>query len=393
MRIIGDTNFPFLRYRKVALTLSLLVILAGVSYEWFGSGLNFGIDFAGGTQVTLKFRQDQEVDPDQLRAAVAELGIGEPVIQRFDEPEKHEILIRVRNPEDEEGDFTAAILDRLHADFGGGSSGFDLNTGGAKELTDDLVAADPDGIGGDVELRATHYQPQSSAVFEYRKQVGIFAGLDDLDSITELSPAVREFIRGRSTVGSFSLLGAENVGPSVGKELRKQAVMAIGFSLLGMLAYIWLRFQLPYGIGAVVALFHDVLITLSAVAITGREINLPTIAAFLTLVGYSVNDTVVVFDRVRENLRMHRAEALEGLMNSAINQTLSRTIITSGTTLMVVLTLFIFGGDVINTFAFVLLVGILVGTYSSIFVASPVALFVNGLLAGRRDRKRRKSRR
>ncbi len=391
MRIIGDTNFPFLSYRKIALTLSLLVILAGVGYEWLGSGLNFGIDFAGGTQVTLKFRD--EVDLEQLRTAVAGLEVGEPVIQRFDEPEKHEILIRVRTPEGEEGDFTGAILDLLHRDFGGGGSGFDLNTGGAKELTDELVAADPDGIGGDVELRESHYQPQSNAVFEYRKQVGIFSSLDDLDSIAELSPAVREFIRGRSVTGNFSLLGAENVGPSVGKELRKQAVLAIAFSLVGMLAYIWLRFQLPYGIGAVVALFHDVLITLSAVAITGREINLPTIAAFLTLVGYSVNDTVVVFDRVRENLRMHRAEALEGLMNSAINQTLSRTIITSGTTLMVVLTLFIFGGDVINTFAFVLLVGILVGTYSSIFVASPVALFVNGLLAGRRDRKRRKGRR
>lgn len=387
MRIIGDTNFPFLSYRRIAISLSLLVIVAGLAFEFFGSGLNFGIDFAGGTQVTLKFRD--QVDINQLRTAVEGLGVGEPVIQRFDEPEKREILIRVRTPEDQEGDFTGAILDLLHSDFGGGE-GFDLNTSGAKELTDDLVAADPDGIGGDVEARESHYKPMSNAVFEFRKQVGIFSGLDDLDRIDGLSPAVREYIRGHASVGNFALLGAENVGPSVGRELREKAVLAIAFSLVGMLAYIWFRFQLPYGIGAVVALFHDVLITLSAVSLTGREINLPTIAAFLTLVGYSVNDTVVVFDRVRETLRLHRGEELEGLMNTAINQTLSRTIITSGTTLMVVLTLFIFGGDVINTFAFVLLVGILVGTYSSIFIASPVALYMNRLLAGRRERKRRK---
>jgi preprotein translocase subunit SecF len=143
----------------------------------------------------------------------------------------------------------------------------------------------------------------------------------------------------------------------------------------------------------VAALFHDVLITLTAIAVTHREINLPTVAALLTLVGYSVNDTVVVFDRVRENLRLHRGEDLEKLMNKSINQTLSRTLITSGTTLIVVLSLYIFGGDVINTFAFVLLIGILIGTYSSVFVASPVALAMNNLLVARRDRRRRKGRR
>ncbi len=135
------------------------------------------------------------------------------------------------------------------------------------------------------------------------------------------------------------------------------------------------------------------LITLTALAVTAREINLPTIAALLTLVGYSVNDTVVVFDRVRENLRLHRGEDLQKLMDTSINQTLSRTFITSGTTLVVVLSLYIFGGDVINTFAFVLLIGILVGTYSSIFVASPVALFINKLLVARRERRRAKGKR
>jgi len=392
MRLIGDTNIPFLSYRRVALSISLLVILVGIVFELAGPGLNFGIDFAGGTQVTIKFRE--QADIDRLRTTVAGLGAGEPVIQRFDEPEKHEVLIRVRTPEDEEGDFTGEILDLLHSELNAGlGDRFDLNRGGAKELADELEAADPEGFGGVLEERQAHYREIAERVFDYRQEHGIFQGLDDLDAIEGLSDEVRGFLGDFAAVGEFALLGAENVGPAVGQELRQQAILAIAFSLVGMLAYIWLRFQLPYGIGAVAALFHDVLITLSAVALTGREINLPTVAAFLTLVGYSVNDTVVVFDRVRENLRMHRGEALEPLMNRSINQTLSRTFITSGTTLIVVLTLYIFGGDVINTFAFVLLVGILIGTYSSIFVASPVALFVNRLLAKRRERKRRAGRR
>jgi len=262
-----------------------------------------------------------------------------------------------------------------------------------EELAEKLAAADPDLVGGDVTTREEHYRPIADTVLDYRKKQGIFDSIDNLEKISGLSPEVRDYIAGMASVGEFSLLGAENVGPAVGRDLKRQAQLAMLFALGGMLVYIWVRFQLPYGIGAVVALFHDVLITLSALAVTHREINLPTIAALLTLVGYSVNDTVVVFDRVRENLRLRRGDNLEQLMDDSINQTLSRTIITSGTTLLVVLTLYIFGGDVINTFAFVLLVGILVGTYSSVFVASPVALWVNGLLVKRRERKRATSRR
>ena len=225
----------------------------------------------------------------------------------------------------------------------------------------------------------------ADAVLSFRKDNGIFISLDEMETVEGLWTEARAHHRGSRALGEFALLGAENVGPAVGADLQNKAQPAIGFSLLGMLVYIWLRFQLPFGIGAVAALFHDVLITLSALAITGREINLPTIAALLTLVGYSVNDTVVVFDRVRENLKLRRGEDLEKLMNASINQTLSRTFITSGTTLMVVLSLYLFGGDVINTFAFVLLVGIIVGTYSSIFVASPVALIIHRILAAARQ--------
>jgi len=392
MRIIGDTNIPFLSYRKIALTVSLLAIVGGLAFEYLGPGLNLGIDFVGGTQVTLKFRD--QTDLGALRDSISGLTVGTPVIQRFDEAEKHEILIRVENPEGEEGDFTRPILELLHGEFNHDlGNRFDLNTRGAIELLDLLVMVDPDGMGADDETRRSYYEPMAEAVLDYRKQNGIFVSLDALSSVEGLSADSRAYLEDNTAVGQFALLGAESVGPAVGADLQKKALLAIGFSLVGMLVYIWIRFQLPYAVGAVAALFHDVLITLTAIALTAREINLPTVAALLTLVGYSVNDTVVVFDRVRENLRLHRGEDLEMLMDTSINQTLSRTFITSGTTLVVVLSLYIFGGDVINTFAFVLLVGILVGTYSSIFVASPVALAVNKLLVARRERRRLKGKR
>lgn len=387
MRIIGDTSIPFLSYRKIALSISGLVLVAGLAFTFAGPGLNLGIDFVGGTQVTVKFRDAPDLEV--IRTALGELSEGTPEIQRFDEAEKHEVLIRVENPGGTEGDFTSSILDALRATFGTDATGaFDLNTNGAEELLDLLVDADPDGVFGDPEAMEAHYRPQAEAVLSYRKDQGIFDSLDELERIGGLSEASRSHIEEIAGIGEFALLGAESVGPSVGADLRGQATWAIVASLVGMLAYIWLRFQLPSGIGAVAALFHDVLITLTALAVSGREINLSTVAAILTLVGYSVNDTVVVFDRVRENLKLKRGEDLEKVMNTSINQTLSRTLITSGTTLAVVLTLYIFGGDVINTFAFVLLVGILVGTYSSIFVASPVALYVNRALVARRRRKR-----
>jgi preprotein translocase subunit SecF len=392
MRIIGDTSIPFLSYRKVAMTLSALAIVGGLAYELLGPGLNMGIDFVGGTQVNVKF--NEQPDLGELRASISDLTVGTPLIQRFDEIEKHEILIRVENPEGEEGDFTRPILELLQQDFNADIGGrFDLNTQGSIELRDLLATEDPEGMGGDMEARRVFYEPMAEAVLHYRKEHGIFSDIAELDAVDGLGANARAFLKNTAAVGAYSLLGAESVGPAVGADLQRKALMAIAFSLVGMLIYIWIRFQLPYAIGAVVALFHDVLITLTALAVTHREINLPTIAALLTLVGYSVNDTVVVFDRVRENLRLHRGEELQKVMDNSINQTLSRTVITSGTTLMVVISLFIFGGDVINTFAFVLLVGIIVGTYSSVFIASPVALAVNSLLVSRRDRRRAKGRR
>jgi len=168
------------------------------------------------------------------------------------------------------------------------------------------------------------------------------------------------------------LRNVQVVGPTVGKQLEKQAGLAILYSLLGMLVYLWLRFQLIYGVAAVVACFHDTLITVGAFALLDKEISLTVIAAILTLVGYSMNDTIVVFDRIRENLRLSRRESLPDVVNRSINQTLSRTVLTSGLTFLTVLSLYVFGGEVLHGFSFALVVGILIGTYSSIAIAAPM---------------------
>jgi preprotein translocase subunit SecF len=171
---------------------------------------------------------------------------------------------------------------------------------------------------------------------------------------------------------SFTVRNVQVVGPTVGKQLEKQALLATLYSMLGMLVYLWFRFQLIYGVAAVVACFHDTLITVGAFALTNQEISLTVIAAILTLVGYSMNDTIVVFDRIRENLRLSRRESLPEVVNRSINQTLSRTVLTSGLTFLTVLSLYVFGGQVLRGFSFALVIGILIGTYSSIAVAAPM---------------------
>ena len=175
-----------------------------------------------------------------------------------------------------------------------------------------------------------------------------------------------------SSISSRNMRNVQVVGPTVGKQLEKQAGLATLYSMLGMLVYLWFRFQLIYGVAAVVACFHDTLITIGAFALLDKEISLTVIAAILTLVGYSMNDTIVVFDRIRENLRLSRRESLPDVVNRSINQTLSRTVLTSGLTFLTVLSLYVFGGQVLRGFSFALVIGILIGTYSSIAVAAPM---------------------
>lgn len=194
------------------------------------------------------------------------------------------------------------------------------------------------------------------------------------DELEGLSENVKTALKNRFGRESLEVRRVEMVGPKVGKDLRKKGMLAVTFSILGMLFYIWWRFELRFGVGAIICLIHDVAITLGALSLTNKSVDLPIIAALLTVVGYSVNDTIIISDRIRENLKKMSRGRLRDIVNKSINQTLSRTCITAGTTLMVVIALFFLGGEVIHDFAFTLLVGICIGTYSSIFVASPLLI-------------------
>jgi preprotein translocase subunit SecF len=194
-------------------------------------------------------------------------------------------------------------------------------------------------------------------------------------STAQLSQKFKQALEAKYGTSKLEILRSEMVGPQVGKDLRQKGLLAVVYALLGTLIYVAWRFEFRFGVAAIVALAHDVLVTLGFFSLFGKEIDLPIIAAFLAIIGYSLNDTIIIYDRIREEIAKSDGEGLAVIVNRSINQTLSRTILTSGTTLLVVVSLFIFGGGVIHDFAFAMLVGIIAGTYSSIFVASALLLF------------------
>lgn len=388
MEFLTNTKIPFLRYRKFFVWISVAFLVATAVEFFLLGGLNFGIDFAGGTQLTVKF--DETVGVDDIRGALGAAGQRDAQIQQYGPPENHEVLIKTPVKEGSEEGTSAELLKALNQAFNPehGDNDKDLNQRGANSIGTILKTADPDGLmSDDVDAANAKYEALADAVVAKRQNLGLFTTWEEVQSVDGLSSAAYDELRDGAFLGSYVVRSNQNVGPQIGKELRTKGVLAVVLSLLGMLTYIWYRFELRFGVGAVVAVFHDFLITLGLFAIMDYEFNLPTIAAFLTLVGYSVNDTVVIFDRVRENMRRFRRMPLEEVMDLSINQTLSRTVLTSGTTLLVVACLFVAGGEVLRGFAFVLLVGVFIGTYSSVFVASPFALLWEQMTAKRNEGK------
>lgn len=373
MDILANSNIDFMKYRRQAIIVSALLIVVAIFAVFFSGRLNLGIDFAGGTQLTVRFQDEPEVD--ELRALFASEGIADGQIQRFGEAGDNEVLIKTSVEEGSEEGRRETLVGILDREFNGSiEGGFDVNQRGRDSLAGLLISLDPDQVGGDDDALRAHYAPVAVAVMDVRQQDGLLHDWSELDGVEGVSPAAVASLRDNAQIGSFAVLSAENVGPQIGSELRRKGIMAVVMSLLGMLGYIWIRFELRFGMGALVAVVHDIFITLGLFTLAGFEFNLTTIAGFLTLVGYSVNDSVVVFDRVRENLRRKRSVPLVDVMNRSLNQTLSRTILTSGTTLLTVGSLLVFGGDVLRGFAFIMTVGVIAGTYSSIYIACPFAL-------------------
>ena len=387
MDILANASFDFMSRRRIFVALSVALMVASAVLLVVGN-LNLGIDFVGGTQLIVKFSELPEID--DLRDQLAGEGFeAPPILQRFGPADDHEVIIKTRVSGELTEGSRGLVTDSLNRFYNSGERGFDLNQEGGASISEFLLERDPDGVRtlGNEEA-AAHYEVAAAAIMALREENGLIASWDELLAIQSLSPEVASTLQSEARVGAFTIVSSENVSPQIGKELRFKGMLAIGFSLVGMLIYIWIRFELRFGLGALVAVFHDVVIALGLFAVLGYEFNLTTIAAFLTLVGYSVNDSVVIFDRVRENLRRSRRQSLVDVINQSLNQTLSRTVLTSGTTLVMLSTLFLFGGDVLRGFSFILLIGVVVGTYSSVFIASPVVLLWERFEAGRKARRR-----
>jgi preprotein translocase subunit SecF len=376
MELFRQTNIDFLRYKWWAIGASWALIFVGMFAIFVQKGLKFGIDFAGGTAIALRFAERPDID--RLRKILDAANLGETGLQRYEEAEKNQVLIRVEQQKKEGRDVAREVLAAVGRGLQKEDPGdrLDLNTMGKDALAARLAAADPDRMAGNPNVNAAEqYARVAERILTRRSQLGLFHSPAEAAQTPEVSLPVKEWIGKSTYAGPFVLLSAENVGPQVGADLQKKALYAVFWSIAGMLAYIALRFRsLPFGVGAVVATIHDTLITVGLLALFGREFNLVSVAALLTLIGYSVNDTVVVYDRIRENLRSPKKEPLETIVNRSINQTLSRTILTSGATMLVVVALFFLGGEVLNTFALTLIIGIIIGTYSSIYVASPIVI-------------------
>ena len=393
MDIVKNPKVDWLGLKWVFISISLiLTVIAGVSIVL--GGLNLGVDFTGGTLVYVKFKEEPQLE--RIREILSEAALQAEEVIRFDDPSLNEVQIRMAAVESEEAQVVTLesnqIFEALRQEYDQSqveTGRIDLNNISKSRLSTSLQELDPEGLRDEQSISefSEHYGEQADKIIDYRtNQSGMIRDFSELDSLG-IPTEVVETLREESYLGSFTVISVESVGPKVGEELRSRARAAIGFSLVGMLAYIAVRFWPIYGFAALVALFHDVFITLGIFSLTGREISLTVVAALLTLVGYSINDTIVVFDRVRENLRLMRRSDLGTIINASINQTLNRTIMTSGMTFMAVFSLYLFGGQVLQGFSFALVIGIIAGTYSSIAIASPIVLWWQSYL----DRKKARS--
>lgn len=386
MRFFQNANYDFLKYRKHWAVVSTLLSLLGLSVVVFHRGLNVGIDFQGGTQIVAQFLKPPTAD--ELRKSMAEAGLGDATIQGYGSQNPDQFMIRTRlhgNQEEGQEQEIIGALDKIYNP--GNHPSFDINKGGAEGLAALLFEADPLQLkAGDPTAARDAYTEVAQSILAVRRQ-GVVRDFQQLASVKGMTPEILQALKQRTYIGNFAVLSREVVGPTVGAELRQRGILAVVMSMLAMLVYIWIRFELRFGIGAVIALIHDVLVTLGLYALFGFEFNLTTIAAFLTLVGYSVNDSVVVFDRVREMLRKSRRMPFEKLLNDAVNMTLSRTILTASSVFLACLALLFLGGEVLRGFSFVMTVGVIVGTYSSVFVAASFALLWENWTQRRRDRQ------
>jgi preprotein translocase subunit SecF len=382
MELFHEPKIDWMEIKWYFISLSLALALTGIISMVVHRGLVSGIDFRGGTVVNVKFSQTPNVDA--IRGELDRAGLRNATIQQYGPASDHALMIaldlQTTTSTNALDTGKQAVVNGLSNLFGKGPEGkTDFNNASPQTVADHLLADDPLGAGvKGLDTATKTYRDLAEAVVSYRNappRSGLLSNFDSLRSVSGVTPAVISALAKDFYLSSYAVTNTKIVGPKVGADLRRQAVYVTLAGLGAMLIYIWFRFELIYGVAAVVATFHDVIITLGFFSLLNKEITLTVIAALLTLVGYSMNDTIVVFDRIRENVHATKRADFSKLVDHSINQTLSRTILTSGLTFLAVLSLFLFGGEVIHGFAFALVVGVIIGTYSSIFIASPIVVY------------------
>ncbi len=372
MELFKNTQIDFLGKQKIYIGISLVLLAVGIGSWAAKGGLKYGIDFTGGANISVRFASSPPID--RIRAAISSKIPGEISVQEV--TGENEVIIGLPLKEDAAlQKERQTVVETLTETFGEKTDRLDLNNASAAQLAERL--RDPLQRAS-IPMNDEQLGQLARRIFEFRNsppRSGVLSSFDQLREVEGVTPQILEVIRQQCYLAPFTIRGAEVIGPKIGAEMRNKAVLAVLYALGGMLVYLALRFEFVYGLAAVIAVFHDVIITLGFFSLTDKEISLNVIAALLTLVGYSMNDTIVVFDRIRETLKLSRRELTPAIVNDSINQTLSRTVLTSGLTFISALALWLFGGPVLNGFAFALVVGVIVGTYSSIFIASPILVF------------------
>ena len=370
MEFFKNTNIDFLGKKWYFLTFSLIFSVAGLLSIAFWHGIPLGVDFRGGTLVYVKYAHTPDLAA--IHSDIERAGLKNERVQSYGPATNNEVLIDLDIRETSEQALDQGknlIIQALESHATPGRQ--DLNNSSSLAIAKYLLDKDPLHLAADADANA-RYTAIAQAMVDYRDKVkgGVLGSIAELKSVAD--PAVVASLEDNFFLSDFGIRNVEIVGPQVGQQLRKQAILATLYSLAGMLIYLALRFEWIYGVAAVLTVFHDTLITVGAFSLLNKEISLTVIAAILTLIGYSNNDTIVVFDRIRENIKLLRRDKLADIVNKSINQTLSRTILTAGLTFLTVLALYLFGGEVLHNFSLALVIGILIGTYSSIAIAAPI---------------------
>ena len=380
MELFKQTNIDFLSRKWLTMGISAALVLASL-ITLLVQGLNYGIDFRGGTLVYAKFTGPPPVQ--EIRSALESRMVGEITVTTVKDSavgQADEVVIGTELKDERSLDQARQVIAAtLQERFGNLGGKLDVNNATREEMIQRL--RDPLARSGaalsDEQLGSL---VDNIRTFRDRNRSGVVSSIDELSGAPGVTPQILSVLKQEFGASRFAIRQVEIVGPKAGADLQRQALMATLYALGGMLVYIALRFEFIAGVAAVLAIIHDTIITIGFFTWTDREISLTVIAAILTLIGYSMNDKIVIFDRVRENLKVMRREPLPSLINRSINQTLSRTLLTAGPTLLCTVALYFLGGPVLNSIAFALFIGIIVGTYSSIFIASPIVLFWHGFM-------------